>query len=153
MTWVFVLLLLAAVLISFEIILPGAVLGLLGLCAYLAACIYAVVEFGFLKGIYTFFAGGFFLGVLLYFEFKWIPHTWIGRQLFLSKDVDGKSNSGIPEDLLGKTGEAATPLRPTGLVSIDGVRYPAKSQDGYIDTGESVRVASKDNFRIVVSKN
>ena len=30
MTWVFVLLLLAAVLISFEIILPGAVLGLLG---------------------------------------------------------------------------------------------------------------------------
>ena len=31
MTWVFVLLLLAAVLISFEIILPGAVLGLLGL--------------------------------------------------------------------------------------------------------------------------
>ena len=31
MTWVFVLLLLAAVLISFDIILPGAVLGLLGL--------------------------------------------------------------------------------------------------------------------------
>lgn len=153
MTWIFVLLLLAATLISFEIIIPGAVLGLLGLCAYLAACIYAGVTFGFLEAIYTFFAGGIFLGVLLYFEFKLIPHTWLGRQLFLSKEVDGKGNSGIPEDLLGKNGETATPLRPTGLVSVDGVSYQAQSQDGFIDTGESVLVVSKDNFRIVVSKN
>ena len=80
MTWIFVLLLLAATLISFEIIIPGAVLGLLGLCAFLAACIYAGVTFGFLEAIYTFFAGGIFLGVLLYFEFKLI-HTWLGRQL------------------------------------------------------------------------
>jgi membrane-bound serine protease (ClpP class) len=152
MTWVFVLLLLAAVLISFEIIIPGAVLGLLGLCAYLAACIYAGVHFGFLKGVFTFFAGGAFLGVLLYFEFKWIPHTWLGRQLFLAKQVEGKSNSGISEELVGKTGEAATPLRPTGLVLVDGTRYEAQSQDGYIDTGETVKVTSKDNFRIVVSK-
>ncbi len=152
MTWVFVLLLLAAVLISFEIIIPGAVLGLLGLCAYLAACIYAGVQFGFLRGVFTFFAGGAFLGVLLYFEFKWIPHTRLGRQLFLAKEVDGKSNSGIPEEVLGRTGEAATALRPTGLVLIDGQRYEAQSQDGYIEAGETVKIISKDNFRVVVSK-
>ena len=64
MTWVFVLLFLAAVLISFEIILPGAVLGLLGLCAYSAACIYAGVEIWFPQGHLYFLRWRILLGVL-----------------------------------------------------------------------------------------
>ncbi len=146
------LMLLAAVLISFEIIIPGAVLGLLGLTAYLVACVVAGVQFGVIKGVLTFFAGGAFLGVLLYFEFKWIPHTRLGRQLFLAKEVEGKSNAGLSDDLVGKTGEAVTPLKPTGLVLVDGQRYEAQSRDGYINAGEMLKVVAKDNFRIVVAK-
>lgn len=153
MMWIFILLILAAVLISFEIIIPGAVLGLLGLCAYLAACIYAGVQFGFTKGLFTFFAGGAFLGILLYFEFKWIPHTRLGRQLILAKEVEGKSNSGISEELIGKVGETVTPLRPTGMVLIQGQRYEAHSRDGYLDAGEAIRVVAKDNFRVDVCRS
>ena len=103
MTWIFVLLLLAATLISFEIIIPSSIRSSRP-CAYLAACIYAGVTLVFSR-LSTLFCWRYLFGVLLYFEFKLIPHTWLGRQLFLSKEVDGKGNSGIPEDLLGKNGE------------------------------------------------
>ena len=152
MSWVIGLMLLAAVLLSFEIILPGAVLGLLGLLAYFVACLSAGVQFGFVMGVLTFILGGIFLGCLLYIEFKWIPHTSLGGQLFLNKRVRGKSNAGFPDEIIGKTGEALTPLRPTGLILLDGERYEALSKDGYINSGEELRVIAKDNFRVVVKK-
>jgi len=152
MSWVIGLMLLAAVLLSFEIIIPGAVMGLLGLLAYFAACLSAGVQFGFGMGVLTFILGGIFLGGLLYIEFKWIPHTSLGGQLFLNKKVLGKSNAGFPDEVIGKTVEALTPLRPTGLILLDGERYEALSKDGYINSGEELRVIAKDNFRVVVKK-
>jgi membrane-bound serine protease (ClpP class) len=152
MSWVIGLILLAAVLLSFEIIIPGAVMGLLGLFAYFAACLSAGVQFGYVMGVLTFIVGGIFLGGLLYIEFKWIPHTSLGGQLFLNKKVLGKSNAGFPDEVIGKTVEALTPLRPTGLILLDGERYEALSKDGYIKSGEELKVIAKDNFRVVVTK-
>ena len=152
MTWIIGLILVAAVLLSFEIIIPGAVLGLLGLLSYLGACLLAGVQFGFIEGALTFILGGIFLGALLFIEFKWIPHTSLGGQLFLNKRVRGKSNAGFPDEIIGKTGEALTPFRPTGLILLDGERYEALSKDGYIKSGKELRVIAKDNFRVVVKK-
>jgi membrane-bound serine protease (ClpP class) len=152
MSWIIGLMLLAAVLLSFEIIIPGAILGILGLLAYFAACFSAGVQFGFVMGVLTFLVGGIFLGGLLYIEYKLIPHTSLGGQLFLNKKVRGKSNAGFPDEIIGKTAEALTPLRPTGLILFDGERYEALSKDGYISSGEELKVIAKDNFRVVVTK-
>ncbi len=150
MIWVIGLILLAAVLISFEIIIPGAVLGFLGLLVFFSACVVAAVQFGPVHGVFTFLIGGIFLGVLLFLEFKWLPRTSMGKQLFLSKSVRGKANEGLSGDLIGKTGEALTPLRPSGMVLLDGIQYEATSKDGFIQTGERLKVVGKDNFRVVV---
>jgi len=152
MTWIIGLILVAAVLLSFEIIIPGAVLGLLGLLAYLGACLLSGVQFGFIEGALTFILGGIFLGALLFIEYKLIPHTSLGGQLFLNKQVQGKSNAGYPDDIIGKTVEALTPLRPTGLILLDGKRYEALSKDGYINTGAELKIIAKDNLRVVVKK-
>ena len=52
--------------------------------------------------------------------------------------------------LVGKTGVAATPLRPSGKVEIDDIRYDATTDGEYIEKNASVKVvASRANYLIV----
>ena len=53
-------------------------------------------------------------------------------------------------ELVGKTGVAATPLRPSGKVEISDVRYDATTDGEFIEKGSTVKViASKANYLIV----
>lgn len=59
-----------------------------------------------------------------------------------------------PDMLVGKTGIAATVLRPSGKVIVDGVYYDAVAVRGLIDKGEEVTVRRYDSFQLyVVKKN
>lgn len=53
-------------------------------------------------------------------------------------------------DLLGKTGTALTPLRPSGTIIIDNERIDAVTEGGYINSGARVEVVEVEGVRIVV---
>ncbi|HMA59991.1 MAG TPA: NfeD family protein, partial [Halanaerobiales bacterium] len=55
-------------------------------------------------------------------------------------------------DLPGTRGETLTPLRPAGIVLINGERVDVVSDGGYIDKGKDVEIVSVSGSRIVVRK-
>jgi len=55
-------------------------------------------------------------------------------------------------DLVGKTGMAHTVLRPGGKVLVEGEIYDARSEIGFVDKGEKVRVIQYGTSQLVVIK-
>ncbi len=53
----------------------------------------------------------------------------------------------------GQTGRAQTALRPSGRAEFDGQLIDVVSDMGYIDQGETVRVVSVSEFRVVVERD
>lgn len=143
----------ALVLVFFEVILPGGILGLIaGLCVLLATWL-AGSEFGAGAAVLTFLAAAFAIGLLVYIEFKLLARTSLGNAFYLKSAVSGHSNQVPAEDsIIGKEGLAITRLNPSGKVAIDGQSYEAYSRDGYIDAQQPVRVAAQDSFKLIIEK-
>ncbi|HTO05305.1 MAG TPA: NfeD family protein [Opitutus sp.] len=154
MTAIVLLFGLGIVLLTFEVVVPGGVLGVLGGLAMLGGCALAFYEYG--AG-----GGGIAVGVALaclalglFIEFRVLPRTRYGRKLFLNQAVDATSQP-LPADatiVVGKFAEAVTVMAPSGYVTIDGRRYDAFSQSGLIAKGATVRVVAVDNFHLIVAK-
>ena len=145
------LLLLALVLFAVELFIPSG--GMLGILCGLAA-IASVISFF----LYSPAAGGFALLVyliatpfLLIYGVKLWSRTPIGRRLILggTEDLDGR---GLDEDeidqeietrrrtthetdasLVGRIARTVTPLRPVGVIRLDGRRLDALAESGVID--------------------
>ncbi|MGF1484320.1 MAG: NfeD family protein [Opitutales bacterium] len=142
------------ILIGLEIFLPGAILGILGGCAFLAASILAFQEYGVLVGGLV-GALSLFLSVgMLVFEFTVLPKTKLGRGLFLTAKVDGNSSDSLATqaEVVGKEGRSLTTLAPSGKVEVDGQEFEAFSEDGLLSKGTAVEVVGRDNFRLIVRK-
>lgn len=56
------------------------------------------------------------------------------------------------KELIGKTGKAFTNLRPSGKVEIDDDTYDAKSEIGFIERGEKVKVIDYKSGQVYVMK-
>lgn len=54
------------------------------------------------------------------------------------------------EELIGKTGEVTTKLRPVGKVSINSKTYTCKSQGQFIPKGSRVEIVSKESNNLIV---
>jgi membrane-bound serine protease (ClpP class) len=55
-------------------------------------------------------------------------------------------------ELVGKAGLALTPLRPSGVVKVEGKRIDAVSVGGFIEAGTSIVVVQVEGTRVVVSE-
>lgn len=143
------------ILLGFEVFIPGGILGVFGGLALLAGVVLAFMEYGQSGGWSAFAVASVLSGGLFYFEFRILPRTRMGRKLFLHSEVAGTSQPPVAEaaGVLDKTGEALTPLSPSGYVLIDGQRYEAFCRSGFVDKGATVRVVGLDNFRLIVSKS
>ena len=56
-------------------------------------------------------------------------------------------------ELIGRIGEAVTPLRPAGVIIVDNERIDAVSEGSYIDKGKQVEVIKVEGSRIVVRES
>ncbi len=152
--WVFLLFLCGIILILAEFILPGGICGTFGFIMLLGSTalggyyypdylLYIIIfEFlGFIGAI----AGGFYL----------ITKTSAGQKLVVSgsQTVD-KGYIGIQFDpsLVGKTGKVISPLRPAGIIEVDGKRVDAVSSGMFIDAGVTVKIIDIQGPRIVVEE-
>ena len=148
------LVLAALVLVFFEVILPGGLLGLLALGCVVGAALLGFNEYGAVGGVSTFVGALIAVAVLVFVEFKLMANSRFGKGFFLKNAVSGRSNKAQADDsIAGKEGVALTRLNPSGKVAIDERSYEAYSQDGYIESGEPVTVVSQDNFKLIIKKS
>ena len=144
----------AIILVFFEVILPGGILGAIAaLCVLLATWITAA-QYGTVAAILTFLGASIAIALLIFVEFKLLARTSVGRDFFLKTKVTGHSNKAPGSaDIVGKEGITLTRLNPSGTVRVDGQSYQAQSLDGYIEEGHSIRVSSQDNFKLIIQKS
>lgn len=137
-------------LIAAEVYLvPGLnVVGVVGLVLITFAVGYAFTETGTLGGLATLFgsvaAGG------LMFWWMWQSGAWDRFVLSTNLGQDRKASQRESEQRarwLGKVGVAVTPLRPTGVVEIEGTRIEVATEGEFIASGSRIRVVAMDRRR------
>ena len=148
MELVITLIIVGAVLIFLETLLPGMVAGIIGFCCLIAAVYFAYerggVEIGnwILLGV----AAGSILGAVAWLKF--FPNSRMARP-FVSKSVVGDIGTARPE-LLDQTGTAFTSLRPSGTALIDGKRIDVVTEGALIEKGTAIKVVAIEGLRVVV---
>ncbi|AKC81743.1 hypothetical protein IMCC26134_01245 [Verrucomicrobia bacterium IMCC26134] len=151
-TPVLVLFAVGLVLLGFEVIVPGAVLGVIGGLFLLGGVIVAFVQHGSPGGLLALAVAVVAVIALLYFEFRILPRTRIGKRMFLKAEIAGTSQPALAldADVKGKVALAVTALSPTGLVEVEGRRYEARCDTGFAEIGAHLRVVRVESFQLVV---
>lgn len=154
MTAIITLFLVGALLLALEAFVPGVVIGILGGIAILGGVAVAFGTYGTGGGLIALLAGLLLIGVTLYLEFVVLPKTRFAKALSMSTNVTGTSQQPVAslDEVIDQTGETATPLSPSGYIMLNGRRYEAFSQSGFLPKGVPVRVTGLDNFRLIVTK-
>lgn len=154
MTTLITLIVIGLVLIFFEVIVPGGILGLLGIASFITAWIVAYDVYGPTGALIAFIASMLCAILLLALELKFLSKTKLGQRFFLGATIKETSTHTQGDDtIVGKKGRALTRLAPSGIVEIEGNRYEAFSESGWIDEGACITVIQKDNFRLIVKLN
>ncbi len=153
MTLIIALIVMAYIMFFFEIILPGGVLAVLGLLTLTAAAALTMQDYGVFAA-FGVFVGSIMLAVVLFFlEIKLLEKSPIGGQFKLMTKIEGSSlKKQGDETLIGEEGDTVTPLNPSGRILINNKNYLAKSQSGWLEAGERVKVVESNVFHLIVTK-
>lgn len=148
MALIITLLVLGAILLFLETLLPGLIAGVIGFLCLVAAVILGYRDFGYQTG--TLILAGVLVGLLIgtWCWLKFFPDSRMARK-FISQGSVGELGVEKPE-LLHGTGTALTQLRPSGVALINGQRVDVVTEGGLIERGAAVRVVAVEGARIVV---
>ncbi len=162
--WEELLLVVAGViLLALELlVIPGfGIAGILGIVAILASLVLSLTGPGD-TATFILTAAGRVVFALLFallaslILLRFLPRLPFGRRLVLQRGLSAAQGyASAPESdaqWLGKQGRASSPLRPAGIVEIDGERVDVVSDGELIDAGELVEVTRVDGNRIVVRR-
>lgn len=141
-------------LLVLEVVVPGAILGIIGGVLMLAGVVSAFTEYGVTGGSIAGIVAVIVVSIALYLEFVLLPRSRLARKLILDGTVSGTSQPpvAIRAQVIGREVVAVTALAPSGYVELDGRRYEAFARDGHTRVGERLNVIDLDNFRLIVSK-
>lgn len=140
-------------LIAAEVYLvPGFnVIGIVGFLIIAFSVGYAFTEEGFAGG-FMLLVGTAIVGSGLFY-FLWISGAWDRFVLATSLRRDDVAVEREAEDrsrYLGRVGRAVTPLRPTGVVEIEGDRVEVVTEGEFIASGSAVKIVAMDRRRYFV---
>lgn len=148
MALIITLLILGAILLFLETLLPGMVAGIIGFLCLLAAVILGYRDFGYQTGSLI-LAGvlvGLLIGTWCWLEF--FPESRAAKR-FISQSSTGELGVAKPE-LLNGTGTALTQLRPSGTANVNGQRVDVVTEGDLIERGAKIKVVAVEGARIVV---
>ncbi len=154
MTAIIVLFAIGIVLVAFEILVPGGLLGLVGGLCLLAGVVAAFNQFGASGGAIATGLALFIGAFTIYAEFVILPKTRLAKKFTMSETVAGRSQPEVADRaaVIGREVVAVTKLAPSGVVTLDGRRYEAFSQSGLAEVGSRLRVVDTDTFRLIVTQ-
>ncbi len=139
-------------LLALELFIPSfGILGFLGIAALIAGVVLAAYDTGdaFASlGIATLVAAVIVAIFARYFKHRGIWNKFILRDAL--KTEEGYVSHATRKDLLGQTGKAATPLRPSGTALFGDERVDVVTDGEFVAAGASVVVVQVDGVRIVV---
>ena len=148
MELIITLIVVGAILLFLETILPGLVAGILGFCCLVAAVYFAYEREGIETGNWVLLsvAAGLIIGAICWLRF--FPNSPLARP-FISKNAVGEIGTARPE-LLDQTGTAFTNLRPSGIALINGRRVDVVTEGALIEKGTPIKVVAIEGLRVVV---
>ncbi len=151
---ILILLAAAAVLLLVEVITPTLGLLAAGALAAMGVAIYLAFSMSQIIGLLVLLGCLVGMPTYLYAAVKLLPNSPLGKRLFLRAAPDA-TNDATPDAgelhaLIGKEGTAATTLRPSGEVTVDGHRYDARAEFGLIEAGQVIKVVRASGTDVVV---
>ncbi len=133
-------------------VVPGLnVVGVAGVLGAAVGIVIAFVEFGVAGGLGALAATVITacgVGYVLYETGAW-DRFILSDSLRRDADADAVESESRAR-LLGQTGVAITPLRPGGVVELDGVRVEVETEGSFVAAGSRVRVVALDRRRVLV---
>ena len=145
------------VLLIIEMFLPG--IGIAGVSGLISLVAVVVMQFGWGNPRVAFYIIAITLLIIV------LGLVWIIRSLqrgklsksflVLNAQSDGES---VPEiknakqELIGKSGITVTPLRPSGMVEIEGKRVDVLTAGAFIERGKRVVVIKAEGMHILVQE-
>ncbi len=131
-----------------ELFIPGAIIGITGFVTVCGSIIYAYTSG---HGIVGTILVGTTVAFIPVFFILW--KNVLGRVLSVRDSEKGfRPSTARHEELLGKEGHAAAPLRPSGTALIEGKRYAVISRGELLAKGTRVKVIDVSGNRITVKK-
>ncbi len=152
--WAILLFIGGIILILAEFLLPGGICGSVGFIMVVLSCILGWVYYSDyfmwillieIFGMIATIAGGFYL----------LTRTKATKKLVVeeSQTVDkGYVSVQYDSALLGKKGKVIAPLRPAGIIDVDGKRIDALSSGKFIEAGAIVEIVDISGPRILVEE-
>jgi membrane-bound serine protease (ClpP class) len=139
-------------LVAAEVFLPGLILGTIGLLCLIASVVLVFSQYGTSAGVLAaFLVGGLsFVGFIVWLNI--FPRTFIGRRLMLQTCQPADLTAAAHQTMIGVTGEALTPLRPSGTAQINGTRIDVTAVGDFLESGEQVVVIAADGMRVAVRR-
>jgi len=151
MALVIVLIILGALLLFAETLLPGMVAGAMGLMSLFAAVVIAYSDLGASVGNIVVLVEVIGLGLGLICWFKYFPTSRLAKP-YVSQSTIGDIGT-TREDLLDKDGVAKTSLRPSGTAVIAGERVDVVTEGNLIEPGTPLKVVAVEGLRVVVRES
>ncbi|TYP78012.1 NfeD family protein [Paenibacillus methanolicus] len=143
------------VLLVIEVFVPSfGILGLLGSGAIVAGIVMASPDIE--TAIVSLAVALVVSAVIVYLIAKRFKHRGIWNKLILRDRLtteEGYVSNVNQTELVGRTGEAYTTLRPSGTAVIDGNRYDVVTSGDFIAAGAVVVVVKVEGTRIVVQRH
>ncbi len=153
---------------------PGAVLpALVGVSLMLGSLLWAMADIwpdepvSFSTGIFVRPAINLVLALLIatglaVLLLRFLPRTWFWDKLVLSAAIGATAQGAVlspsaapvvaSDPMLGRSGVAVTAMFPSGEVEIDGRRYQARHDLGYLPEGTPVVVTGRTDFGLLVER-
>jgi membrane-bound ClpP family serine protease len=133
-------------------LVPGFnMVGIIGMLFILFAVGHTFVEYGLQGGAIAFVGSAVAIGGVFYW--LWQTGAWDRFILATSLRRDDQLIARESEDrsrVLGQKGVAVTPLRPTGIVEIEGRRIEVRTEGEFIAAGSEVHVVAMDRRQYFV---
>lgn len=156
MLYAIAFLVIAVILFVIELFLPsGGLLGVLSIICVIAAviCLFLIDTTLGMVGLLIMMVA---VPVAIGLAMKVMPHTYIGKKLILADQQNARvlhyeeARDAAPDQLIGKSGQAVSGLRPVGTCKIGDDRLECLSISGAIEPGTPVEVVSVDGIEIRV---
>ena len=138
-----------------ELFLPGfGVAGICGVLCLIAVCVMQFMTAPPLVATLVTIVLGLILVVMVILFMRSMKNGVLFRSpIVLKEQIESEAvnlSDTTPETLIGKTGVALTPLRPSGIALIDGKRYSVETQATFTEKDTEITVIAVDGPKITV---